>query len=72
MLSSSHSTSPDAALSRVKATTACREDWIYRQRQKMPRKTAGRERDSLITAEISLIARFNSLQGAQKIPCSDA
>jgi hypothetical protein len=41
MLSSSHSTSPDPALSLVKATTACREDWIYRQWQKMPRKTAG-------------------------------
>jgi hypothetical protein len=35
-------------------------------------QNSGRERDSLITVEISLIARFNSLQGAQKIPCSDA
>jgi hypothetical protein len=27
-------------------------------------QNSGRERDSLITVEISLIARFNSLQGA--------
>jgi hypothetical protein len=31
-------------------------------------QNSGRERDSLITVEISLIARFNSLQGAQKFP----
>jgi hypothetical protein len=28
----------------------------------------GRKRDSLITAETSLIARFNSLQGRKKFP----
>src|SRR5713101_6200914 len=29
---------------------------------------SGRKRDSLITAETSLIARFNSLQGRKKFP----
>jgi len=35
--------------------------------REMPRK-CGRERNSLIRAEISLIARFNSLQGSKKFP----
>jgi hypothetical protein len=35
-------------------------------------QNSGRVRDSLIRAEISLIADLDSLQGPQKIPCSDA
>jgi hypothetical protein len=31
-------------------------------------QNSGRERDSLIRAEISLIARFKSLQGRKKFP----
>ena len=43
----------------------CRDDRICHQ-GRMPK--SGRKRDSLITAETSLIARFNSLQGRKKFP----
>jgi hypothetical protein len=68
MLSSSHSTSPDPALSLVKATTACREGLDLSAVAENAPQNSGRERDSLIRAEISLIARFKSLQGRKKFP----
>ena len=43
----------------------CRDDRICRQGKC---QNSGRERDSLIRAKISLIARFNSLQGGKKFP----
>jgi hypothetical protein len=43
----------------------CRDGRICHQ-ERMP--NSGRKRDSLITAETSLIARFNSLQGRKKFP----
>src|SRR3984893_18058905 len=43
----------------------CRDDRICHQ-ERMP--NSGRKRDSLISAETSLIARFNSLQGRKKFP----
>ena len=43
----------------------CRDDRIFHQ-ERMPNR--GRKRDSLISAETSLIARFNSLQGRKKFP----
>ena len=49
----------------ARVTTDGANDRICHQ-GRMP--NSGRKRDSLITAETSLIARFNSLQGRKKFP----
>ena len=54
-----------ASVFALSAFEICQDDRICRQ-GRVP--NSGRRRDSLITAETSLIARFNSLQGRKKFP----
>jgi hypothetical protein len=50
---------------------ASRQRSRFLGRKRLVGQNSGRERDSLIRPEISLIADLNSLQGRKKIPCSD-
>jgi len=64
----SHSTSPDPALSLGEGDDGMPGGLDLSAAAENAPQNSGRERDSLIRAEISLIACFNSLQGRKKFP----
>jgi len=68
MLSSSHSTSPDAGFVPGEGDDGMPGGLDLSAAAENAPQNSGRERDSLIRAEISLIARFKSLQGRKKFP----